>query len=122
MFHPCKVCGIDTDRTIKGVPVHRECLLFKSVEVIKIEEEWHKPIGEVLSMVIRDHPIWPERCAALGVSKVTMYSWVRKYLSLNPQQAVRKLRTKSQFPSPPFELQTGYRDFLGDSSVFLVPC
>lgn len=118
---PCRVCGRDTGRVVKGMHVHRACLVKKSIEVLTVEDSWGAPIENVLQRVISEHGVWSDRCSALGVSKVTLYSWVRKYLAMSPQQAVRRYHAGATGGVAPFELQTGYRDFLADHKIFLVP-
>jgi hypothetical protein len=64
------------------------------------------------------YPTWPERYTRLGVSKVTLYAWVRKYLKETPAQAVRRVRGGD---TSAWTLQTGSRDYLSDPSIVLLP-
>jgi hypothetical protein len=74
------------------------------------------PIEEILVALIQKLDTWDERYAKIGVSKVTIFSWVRKYLGMTPSQAVAAYRI-----SGPPQLQTGLRDYLRVPSAMLIP-
>jgi len=91
------------------------------MEVLKVEQNYSgKPIEDVLIFLIKSYDTWEDRYKALGVSKVTLYAWVKKYLGLTPQQAVRELKAKKAKDKIRINLQTGSRDYLCSSSTLFL--
>lgn len=117
----CIRCKKELDNSIRGVWIHRNCVDGKSIEVLKVEQNFlGKPIEEILVFLIKSYDTWEDRYKALGVSKVTLFAWVKKYLGLTPQQAVRELRAKKSKDKIRINLQTGSRDYLCSSSTLFL--
>lgn len=115
----CIVCHEEVDKVISGVPIHRSCLGNKSLQILSLEAQHKHPINEILIEVIRRFDTWEERYRVLGVSKVTIYCWVRKYLGMTPLQAVSTYGKNAQ--STQVQLQTGNRDYMQLNSSIFVP-
>lgn len=110
-------CTRAATRTIKGFPVCAECRSRKSIEVIRVELRYQMDIESILRAVIQRFDTWGERYKVLGVSKVAMFGWVRKYLDLTPQQAVAEIHDGKKCAG---SLQTGVRDYL-TTKILIVP-
>ena len=117
----CLRCKKELKTSIRGVWIHKHCTEGKSMEVLKVEQNYSgKPIEDVLVFLIKSYDTWEDRYKALGVSKVTLYAWVKKYLGLTPQQAVRELKAKKAKDKIRINLQTGSRDYLCSSSTLFL--
>jgi hypothetical protein len=84
-----------------------------------VEKGYGKSIDAVLRDVISAYNTWNERSAVLGVSKVTMYTWVRRYLKMTPQQSVLEIKEKKKVLS--VRKQAGVRDYLTSTVAILIP-
>jgi len=91
----------------------------RSYEVSRVEKGYGKSIDAVLRDVISAYNTWNERSAVLGVSKVTMYTWVRRYLKMTPQQSVLEIKEKKKVLS--VRKQAGVRDYLTSTVAILIP-
>jgi hypothetical protein len=87
--------------------------------VVLLERRYGHPIEDILIALIQKLDTWDDRYAAIGISKVTIFSWVRKYLGMTPSQAVTAYRTPNA--TAPLALQTGIRDYLRAPIAMLLP-
>ena len=114
-------CQNEADGKWKGIPVCAHCRSTKSAEVIMAERAFQRPIADLLKHLIMHYDTWEERYTLLGISKVALFSWVRRYLNKTPQQAVRDLRSNESHGTMNLSLQNGVRDYLQTTAVLLLP-
>lgn len=117
---PCIVCKEDVDKPISGVSVHMGCLRGKSPQIVQVEVRYGHPIEEVLVACLKKMDTWEARYTELGVSKVTIYCWVKRFLNMTPLQAVSLYKNKVPTDRPS-GLQTGSRDYLKSNHTMFIP-
>ncbi len=116
----CIVCKEGVDKLIAGVPVHSKCLKGKSPQIVAVEAKYDHSIEEILIACIKRLNTWEERYTELGVSKVTIYCWCKKFLNMTPLQAVATYKPQSK-STQSASLQTGSRDYLRHNQTMFIP-
>lgn len=89
-------------------------------EVTRVETDHGKKIEDVLIDVIKNYNTWSDRSAVLRVSKVTLFTWTRRYLHMTPQEAVCKFHDGCRKKTP-IKKQAGVRDYLSTTLSLLIP-
>lgn len=116
----CIVCHEEVDKLISGIAVHSVCLKGKSPQIVSVEAKYEHTIEEILIACIKRLNTWEERYTELGVSKVTIYCWCKKFLNMTPLQAVATYRPQSKVAQT-IGLQTGSRDYLKYNQAMFIP-